>query len=129
VNAEPLLTGFGESGEELDKLHGGVNLLVYGMVGWLSAITIGAIVVFAVVYARLVRASRELDDAETGSSISSKTSRRPKFPESAAQIGDSEDDDDDFDLDGATEVRMPNGRNSSGLLSQSASVKIGTVRS
>jgi hypothetical protein len=129
VNSEPLLSGVGESGEELDKLHGGVNLLVYGMVGWLSAITIGAIVVFAVVYARLVRASRELDDAETGSSISSKSSRRPKFPESAAQIGDSEDDDDDdFDLNGATEVRMPNGGNSSSL-SQSASVKIGTVRS
>lgn len=68
------MSGLGDTGEELKSLHGGVNVLVYGMVGWLSAITVGAIVVFAVVYARLARASRELDDAETGSSVSSRRS-------------------------------------------------------
>jgi hypothetical protein len=130
VNSEPLLSGFGESGEQLEKLHGGVSLLVYGMVGWLSTITIGAIVVFAIVYGRLARASRALDDAETGSSISSRSSRRPKVPQSAtAHIGDSDyDTDDDFDEDAAREVRIPTDGNRSGL-SQSATVRIGTVRS
>jgi hypothetical protein len=100
------------------------------MVGWLSTITIGAIVVFAVVYGRLVRASRALDDAETGSSISSRSSRRAKVPESATHMGDSDYDsnDDDFDMDGATEVRIPTDGNRSGL-SQSATIRIGTVRS
>lgn len=51
-------------------------MLVYGMVGWLAAITIGAIIIFAVVYSRLSRAARALDDAETGSSTSSKSSKR-----------------------------------------------------
>jgi hypothetical protein len=129
VNSEPLLSGFGESGEQLEKLHGGVSLLVYGMVGWLSTITIGAIVVFAIVYGRLVRASRALDDAETGSSISSKSTRHARVPESATRIGDSDyDSDDDFDMDAATEVRIPTDGNRSGF-SQSATVRIGTVRS
>jgi hypothetical protein len=75
VNQKPLLKGLSDNAEDIDKLHEGVNLLVYGMIGWLTIITLAAIVVFVVVYARLSRAARALDDAEAGSTVSGATSK------------------------------------------------------
>lgn len=57
------------------QLHGGVQMLIYGMVGWLSVVTVAAVCIFIGVYVRMSRMASSLDDAETGSSISSKSSR------------------------------------------------------
>ena len=55
--------------DKVAQLGGGVQTLVVGMVGWLSVMTVAAIVVFVIIYKRL---SRHDDsdggaDAETGS--------------------------------------------------------------
>jgi hypothetical protein len=76
LNQQPLLQGLEDNGEDIAKLHEGVNLLVYGMIGWLTIITLAAIVVFVVIYTRLSRAARELDDAEAGSTSGSKSSAK-----------------------------------------------------
>ena len=60
---------------ELDQLSGGVQVLVYGMVSWLSVVTVAAVCIFIGVYLHMSRIARALDDAETGSSVSSKSSR------------------------------------------------------
>ena len=69
------MSGLDENEEELSKLSSGVQMLIYGMVGWLSVVTVAAICIFIGVYLRMSRMARSLDDAETGSSISSKSSR------------------------------------------------------
>jgi len=70
------MSGQAENDDELDKLSGGVDMLIYGMVGWLSVVTVAAVCIFVGVYVRMSRMARSLDDAETGSSvISSKSSR------------------------------------------------------
>jgi len=69
------MTGLDEHEEELSKLSGGVQMLIYGMVGWLGLVTVAAVCIFVGVYIRMSRVARSLDDAETGSSISSKSSR------------------------------------------------------
>jgi len=69
------MSGLDENDQELSKLSGGVQMLIYGMVGWLSVVTVAAVCIFAGVYIRMSRVARSLDDAETGSSISSKSSR------------------------------------------------------
>jgi hypothetical protein len=115
VDSEPLLSGLKDAEQNLDKLSGGVHVLVYGMVGWLGVITIGAIVVFAVVYTRLSRAARALDDAETGSSISSKSSKRSQCPDKfSRQFNSSIDRPDigsmptlyDFDFEASVHTSM-----------------------
>jgi len=75
VDSHPILSGLDENEEELAKLDGGVQMLIYGMVGWLSIVTVAAILIFVGVYIRMSRMARSLDDAETGSSVSSKSSR------------------------------------------------------
>jgi len=75
VDSHPIMSGLDEHDEELTKLHGGMLVLVYGMVGWLSVVTVAAVCIFVGVYVRMSRMSRSLDDAETGSSVSSKSSR------------------------------------------------------
>jgi len=75
VDSHPIVSGLDENDEELAKLSVGVQMLIYGMVGWLSVVTIAAICIFVVVYVRMSRMAKSLDDAETGSSISSKSSR------------------------------------------------------
>ena len=75
VDSHPIMSGLDEHDEELTKLHGGMLVLVYGMVGWLSVVTVAAVCIFVGVYVRMSRMSRFLDDAETGSSVSSKSSR------------------------------------------------------
>jgi len=75
VDSKPIMTGLDEHEEELTKLSGGVQMLIYGMVGWLGLVTVAAVCIFVGVYIRMSRVARSLDDAETGSSISSKSSR------------------------------------------------------
>ena len=75
VDSHPILSGLDENEEELTKLSGGVQMLIYGMVGWLSVVTVAAVCIFVGVYIRMSRVARSLDDAETGSSVSSKSSR------------------------------------------------------
>ena len=75
MDSHPIMAGLDENEEELSKLSGGVEMLVYGMVGWLSVVTVTAICIFIGVYIRMSRVARSLDDAETGSSVSSKSSR------------------------------------------------------
>ena len=75
VDSHPIMSGLAEHESELDRLSGGVQMLVYGMVGWLSVVTVAAVCIFIGVYVRMSRMARALDDAETGSSISSKSSR------------------------------------------------------
>jgi len=69
------MNGLDENEEELTQLSGGVQMLIYGMVGWLSVVTVAAIFIFIGIYVRMSRMARSLDDAETGSSVSSKSSR------------------------------------------------------
>ena len=75
VDSNPIMSGLDENDEELSQLSGGVEMLIYGMVGWLSVVTVAALFIFVGVYVRMSRMARSLDDAETGSSISSKSSR------------------------------------------------------
>jgi len=75
VDSQPILSGLDAHEEELTKLSGGVQMLIYGMVGWLSVVTVAALVIFVGVYVRMSRVARSLDDAETGSSIASADSR------------------------------------------------------
>jgi len=75
VDSKPIMSGLDEHEEELTKLSGGVQMLIYGMVGWLGLVTVAAVCIFVGVYIRMSRVARSLDDAETGSSISSKSSR------------------------------------------------------
>jgi len=78
------MTGLDENEEELTQLRGGVQMLIYGMVGWLSVVTVAAVCIFIGVYVRMSRMASSLDDAEAGSSISSKSSRSvisPSLPE------------------------------------------------
>jgi len=69
------MSGLAEQQLELDQLSGGVQVLVYGMVSWLSVVTVAAVCIFIGVYVHMSRIARALDDAETGSSVSSKSSR------------------------------------------------------
>jgi len=69
------MEGFDENEKELEQIGGGLQMLIYGMVGWLSVVTVAAICIFIGVYIRMSRVARSLDDAETGSSVSSKSSR------------------------------------------------------
>jgi len=75
VDSNPLISGLDANAEDLEVLGGGVQMLIYGMVGWLSVVTVAAVCIFIGVYVRMSRMSRSLDDAETGSSVSSKSSR------------------------------------------------------
>jgi len=75
VDSHPIMSGLDENEEELTQLSGSVRVLIYGMVGWLSVVTVAALCIFIGVYVRMSRMARSLDDAETGSSISSKSSR------------------------------------------------------
>ena len=45
-------------------MNEGVGLLVYGMIGWLSIVTLAAVVVFVVVHVKLSHAASLLDDEE-----------------------------------------------------------------
>ena len=75
VDSQPILSGLDVHDEELNKLGDGLQVLIVGMVGWLSVVTVAAICIFVGVYIRMSRVARSLDDAETGSSISSRSSR------------------------------------------------------
>lgn len=66
MDAEPILSNFEDNAVDLDKLNEGVYFLVYGMIGWLSVITLASLIVFVVINTKLSRAASELDDAEAG---------------------------------------------------------------
>jgi len=69
--------GLSDNTVEINSINSGVQLLVYGMIIWLTVITVTAVIVFAIVQRRLSRASQALDEFEAGSvSSASSVSRR-----------------------------------------------------
>lgn len=68
------MAGLVENQEDLDELTHGINLLIYGMIGWLSFVTVITVIIFTAVTIKLSRTAHQLDEIEFGSSSSSQSS-------------------------------------------------------
>jgi len=61
--------------DELNEFTAGVKIFLYGMVGWLGILTVTSVIVFTVMYIRLDRTYRALEESDV-CSISTASSRR-----------------------------------------------------
>lgn len=76
INSAPIVSGLAANSDDLDELNEGVGLLVYGMIGWLSIVTLAAIIVFVVVHVKLSRAAKLLADEESSTIVTAKKSKK-----------------------------------------------------
>jgi len=75
VDSRPIVSGLDENEEELAELNAGIEVLLYGMVTWLSIITVASVSIFVAAWIHLNRVERYLDELEMRSSVSSESSR------------------------------------------------------
>lgn len=66
LDSRPVKSAFEDNEEDLDQLTSGINLLIYGMIGWLSFVTVLTVLVFTAITVKLSRTARQLDEIEFG---------------------------------------------------------------